>query len=86
MEDVITDLKQFITAAFSQQFSELREEINQFGARFDKLESRFDDLETKVDGLSAFVSETIDIQSDICEAQFIGHDKRITKLEAKTAS
>jgi len=74
-DDVITDLKQFISAtvsqATSQQTAELRKEMNQ-------LEKK---LERKIDDLTEFVTETFDATNEDIDTQLKNHEQRLTKLE-----
>lgn len=66
-EEIVTDLKQFITATVSQQTTELGQ--------------RIDNLEHKVDSLTGFVIEAIDTSNEETGKQLKNHERRITKLE-----
>lgn len=66
-EEIITNLKQFITATVSQQTTELGQ--------------RIDGLEHKVDSLTGFVIEVIDTPNEETNKQLKNHERRITKLE-----
>jgi chromosome segregation ATPase len=98
-EDVIVDLKQFIATTISQQTSDIREDIgdiredigdirgdigdirNDIKKLDEKLSKRIDDLDQKLDT----VMETVGERNEETHAQFKNHEKRIRKLEAKTA-
>ncbi len=80
-EEIITDLKQFITATVSQQTTELGQRIDGLEHRFDSLEHKFDKLEHKVDSLTGFVIEAIDTSNEETDKQLKNHERRITKLE-----
>lgn len=74
-EDVITDLKQFIAATMSQQLSLFRVEVGEDILR----------LENKIDDLSASVAEAIDDANQRNDKRFGDHEKRLRRLEHKTA-
>jgi hypothetical protein len=78
-EDVIADLKQFIVAQMAQQLSELRSELRQDISRVEKK------LEKKIDNLSASVAEALDKSNEVIEKQLKNHERRIVRLERKTA-
>lgn len=98
-EDVITDLKQFISATVSQQTSELHDKFNGLDGRFNSLEEKFDRLDTrfnslekkvdkidqKVDDLSLFVTDALDTNNEIIDKQLKNHERRITRIEHKIA-
>jgi hypothetical protein len=84
-DDQFDDLKQFITGVVSQSEKRL---LNDLGGRIDgvegrlgRVETRLDSLETKVDDGLATIGETIVENHDVIDNQ----ERRITKLEAKTA-
>lgn len=81
-DDVITDLKQFITATVSQasiqQTTDLRKEFNSLDIKVDKLEKK---LTKKIDDLTDFVAETFDATNDVADKQLKDHERRLTKLE-----
>lgn len=88
-DDIIHDLKQFITATVSQVVSSaVTEQTADLSQRFDKLETRFDKLEVKVDKLETKIDD-VDAKTDaILEAvgdRLDNHETRITKLEQTTA-
>ena len=81
--DVIDDLKQFIASTVSQQLTlhlgELKVELKEDIKSLDKK------LSNKIDDLSASVAEALDAQDDATESKFKNHEKRIKRLETKTA-
>ncbi len=95
-DDTISDLKDFITATFSQQTATLREEIRgdirqDIRTEIDKLDiklsTRIDNLDeklsTRIDDLSAAVAEALDNQNDAVDLRLADHEARIGVLEAK---
>jgi ABC-type uncharacterized transport system ATPase component len=78
-EDVIADLKQFITATISQQSAELRRELQK---DLQHLEQRLEQkIDQKIDNLSAFIAQAIDAANDTTDTQLKDHESRITWLE-----
>lgn len=78
-EEIIDDLKQFITATMGQLLAQQANELrNEFNKRFDKLDN-------KIDKLSASVAEALDNSNEETEKQLKNHETRLTKLEAKAA-
>lgn len=84
-DDVITDLKQFITATVSQatvqQTSDLRNDINRIDTKVDKIEVKLGKVEKKLDSLTEFVTETFDTTNDETDKQLAHHEQRLIKLE-----
>ncbi len=78
-EDVITDLKQFITTTMSQQLALQSEEFDR------KLTSLENKLSTKIDNLGAAIADAIDDLNERTDKRFSSHNKRITRLERKAA-
>ncbi|HKU18044.1 MAG TPA: hypothetical protein VJP80_02110 [Candidatus Saccharimonadales bacterium] len=74
-EDVITDLKQFITATVSQQTIELEKK---FDHKIDQLDHK---LSSKIDALSAAVAEALDAANEATATQLRDHERRIVRLE-----
>ena len=78
-DDVIADLKQFIAATVSQQLElfsgEIRGEIRQLDEK----------LTAKIDDLSSSVGEAINTTNESADSKLEDHEKRIKKLEQKTA-
>lgn len=72
-DDVIHDLKQFISTTVSQQTSDIDE-------RFEKLETK---LGGKIDDLSNSVAEAMASTNDETDNQLKDHEQRIFKLEQK---
>ena len=66
----IDDLKQFITAMFSQQFALFRDEMDQ----------RFNDQNAAI---ADTIADAIENVHAVNESYFKDHEKRITKLEQK---
>ena len=73
-EEVVADLKEFISGAITQQTLTLRQAIQQLDkrvgsleSRFDNLESRFDSLEQKVDSLELKVDDGFAAIAEILE-------------------
>lgn len=77
-DDVIADLKQFIAVTISQQTDGLRESI-------ERLDKKVDGIDRKIDDLSAAVAEAIDTTNEATEKQLKDHERRIVRLEHKTA-
>ncbi len=72
-EDIIQDLKQFITATIMQQTSDLRTEIVNLDSK----------LSNKIDDLSASVGDAIESVNESTDAQLKDHEVRIARLEHK---
>ena len=70
-DDVISDLKDFITATVSQQSVTLRDQIS--GDMRSEIDNLDDKLSTRIDDLSAAVTEALDNKSEA----------RVSVLEAK---
>lgn len=86
-DEVIDDLKQFISAEITQKTSSLatKDDIHnvesglaQLGVRFDKLEARVDEVHQAIEDIAVtYISEV--------DEQVQGHEKRIKALELKAA-
>lgn len=76
-EDVIQDLKQFISTTVSQQTSGLatKEDISDLDNK----------LSRKIDDLSDSVADALESGNEATEVHISNHEKRITKLEQKLA-
>jgi len=85
-EDVIADLRQFITATITQQSAGLRGDIVD-SVREDivALHEDITKIDSKLDDLSISVTEAMDNFDQATETQLNNHEQRITRLEAKTA-
>lgn len=70
-EELINDLKQFISATVSQATAELGQQVD---ARFDEVNTRLDDLDSKVTAIADAQAETLE-----------EHEQRISRLETGTA-
>jgi len=84
-DDTIQDLKQFISATVSQQTDDLKQDISGIKQDISGLKQDIAKLDTKVDSLSAFVTEAIDNFDESTQIELKNHNKRITRLEQKTA-
>jgi len=89
-DDVIADLKQFISTTVSQQGQQLEDRLTaRIDAVDEKLSTRIDSVEEKltqrIDDLTAFVTEALDTANETAGEQLRNHERRITKLEQATA-
>ena len=84
-DEVIEDLKQFITVTISQHISDLQSEVSQELA---DVRSDIRELDTKlskkIDDLSDSVGEAIQTSNDSADTQLKDFGQRIIKLEQKT--
>lgn len=82
-EATINDLKQFITAAMSQQLTlqtqEIKDEIRK------EVKEELVKIGAKIDDLSASVAEAIDTSNNTTQEQLDNHEQRIAKLEHSAA-
>ncbi|HET8709391.1 MAG TPA: hypothetical protein VFL85_03865 [Candidatus Saccharimonadales bacterium] len=74
-DDQIDDLKQFMTAVISQQTADLREDIQ-------RLDQKIDD---RINELSLAIGDALNESNRTTDKQLKDHERRITKLEHKTA-
>lgn len=85
-EDVIADLRQFITATITQQSAGLRGDIvDSVREDIAALHEDITKIDSKLDDLSISVTEAMDNFDQATETQLNNHEQRITRLEAKTA-
>ncbi|OGL31015.1 hypothetical protein A3D14_01880 [Candidatus Saccharibacteria bacterium RIFCSPHIGHO2_02_FULL_47_12] len=81
-EDTIADLKQFITATISQQMANVaaKEDLEHLAKKKDleRVEKKIDDIQTAVQHSAINYTSAVDEQVQ-------DHEKRLTKLEQKTA-
>ncbi len=91
-EEIITDLKQFISASISQQtaeirgdISELRGDVGEIRGDISELRGDIKRLDNKIDDLSASVAEAIEVGHEATDRQLKNHDSRICRLEQKAA-
>ena len=92
-DEIVTDLKQFITATvshtISQQLGEFRVEIDkrfdQIDTRLIGLDKRFDDLNLKFDDLKDFVIDTFDTTNEVNGKAIRKLERRVYRLERKVA-
>lgn len=81
-DEIINDLKQFITASLSQHFSDVaRKSDLDDVARKSDIEQSEKRLEKKIDDLSTHVAEALDTSNDAVQSQLSDHEQRIGKLE-----
>lgn len=73
-DEIIEDLKQFISTTVSGHFFEIRTDI-------ENLDNK---LSTRIDNLSQSVADAIENTNETVHQQLIEHETRITKLEQKT--
>ena len=78
-EEVINDLKQFISATVSQQFAVSADDV-----KTDILKE-VRNLDAKIDTISSAIAEVLDTNNEVVETQLKYHESRITKLESTTA-
>jgi uncharacterized protein YoxC len=81
-EDVITDLKQFISSTVSQHTTEIEVRVKRLD---EQVNAKIDALDHKVDALSGVVSDALDASNEITGARLTNHDRRIVRLEHKIA-
>ena len=84
-DDIIADLKQFITTTISQQTSEIRGDIGEIRDDIVGIKGDIQRVDQKIDDLSASVAQAIDDSNEETHTQLKNHESRIKKLEAKTA-
>ncbi len=79
-EDLIADLKQFITAAVFQATSYLatKDAIARLDIKIDAVEQR---LDTKIDEVMSAVGDIVTSLNDTRDEQLADHEHRITRLE-----
>ena len=84
-DDVINDLKEFITTTVSQQTFGIDEQFEKVYENFEKLETRLETkLGGKIDDLSNSVAQALAATNDDTDAQLKDHEQRIFNLEQKT--
>lgn len=91
-DDIIQDLKQFITAAVNQQTSDLGSRLDTVDERLrtidsgiDTVNARLQSTESKIDDLSTAVADALEEVNESTSTQLHGFDLRIRKLEKKAA-
>lgn len=84
-DDIITDLKQFISATVRQEGSSFKSELRDFRDEFKdfkkEIRGEMKLVNTNLNDIDAKLDTVIEAIGD----QFEDHDQRITKLEAKAA-
>lgn len=92
-EEILQDLKQFITATVSQQtahlatkddITDLKGDINRLELRMDQTETKLDQAIEKLDGVAGLVEDMHKKQESLIE-NAKDHEHRITRLEHKLA-
>lgn len=94
--DVIQDLKDFITATVrgelttqlqpvKEDVAELKEDVTELKDKVERLDSKVEGLDRKIEGLSGDVAEAISVSNDDTDVKLSNHEKRISRLEARTA-
>ena len=81
-DEIIQDLKQFITALFSQQLGGVESRLDGIDTRIDSLESN---MNRQFKELSDSIADSLDSSNEAIDVQIKDHETRITKLEHKTA-
>ncbi|HUC87889.1 MAG TPA: hypothetical protein VMR95_01960 [Candidatus Binatia bacterium] len=85
-DDTIADLKQFIAATLSQQFSNYvtKDDIAELATKSDlkKLETK---LETKIDNIQTAIDESVIPFIQAVDDQVQDHEIRLKRLEPKIA-
>lgn len=92
-EDLLADLKQFITATVSQQTSELSAEISRVDEKLSneisringKLSAEISRVDEKLDQIAGSIADALDATHQTTDEQLRGHEHRIARLEHKTA-
>lgn len=91
-DEVITDLKQFISAKFSEhmvvtdeRFEKMDQSFGKIDGRFEAIDVRLDRIEVKLDDLSTSVAEAMSQTNDDNDARFTDHEHRIVTLEQKAS-
>ncbi len=79
---VVTDLKQFIAGAITQQTADIRGDIRQLGVRLDNVETRLDNLEQKVDDGFAGIADALEAMNATFEPRLNNHERRLVRIEA----
>lgn len=80
-DKAIQDLKQFIAATVSQEFSGLKEDVSELKDDMKKVKSDLKSLAHRIDDMDAKLDTVIEASGE----QLDDHENRISKLEAKTA-
>lgn len=84
-DEVINDLKQFISTTVSQQTSDIDERFQELDTKIDERIKRLDTkLSAKIDDLSSSVAEALDNSNEVTDTQLKDHERRIVNLEQKT--
>ena len=84
-DDTIADLKQFIAATVNQNTSDIRGDISDIRTDISDIRTDIKKLDKKVDDLTEYVADAIDTSNEQNHKTLTNHEKRITKLEQKTA-
>ncbi len=85
-DDIVNDLKQFITATVSQQLANQTEDILEDVKKLEiKIDNGNSKLNHKVDDISISIGEALDTANDVVDKQIKDHENRISILEQKLA-
>ncbi len=88
-DEVIEDLKQFISVTVSQQTQSLRDDIlehvdKKIDSSAERLEKKIEKkIDEKIDALSLYIGEALDNSNEAHGKQLKNHERRITRLEAR---
>ena len=81
-DEIIEDLKQFISGTVSQQASSLKDDLHDEITHLDKkLDSLDVSLSAKIDDLAESVADALESTNQETASQLIDHEVRIKKLE-----
>jgi hypothetical protein len=85
-EDVITDLKQFITATVSQQLAGVatKDDLKNLATKDDVAELRTE-MNQRFSEVQSSIGEALSTSNDAVGTQLEDHEQRLVKLESKTA-
>jgi uncharacterized coiled-coil protein SlyX len=85
-EDVIQDLKDFITATVRSEIkSELSVQLAPIKENISELQDGLERVDQKIDDLASSVGEAISTSNDETGDQLKNHETRIKRLELRTA-
>lgn len=96
-EDLLADLKQFISATVSQQLADvatkedigkITERLDGMDRRFDAMEKRFDDTDLQLDAVQQAIGEAverIESASRVDRAKLDDLDQRFRRFEQRSA-
>jgi archaellum component FlaC len=93
IEEMITDLKQFIATTVRQEVVGIEERLNTLDAKIDGVEQRLNTkidgveqrLSAKIDDVQAAIGDVIVAETERVDRRFDDHEKRILRLEHRAA-